>query len=59
MSCETDHLYNLWSAVGHYGKLLGDAGSLDIDGESLNEPLSSCMYVVNKLISLLMYGLVL
>ena len=32
MSYETDHLYNLWSAVGHYGKLLGDAGSLDIDG---------------------------
>jgi len=31
MSYEIGYLYNLWSAVGHYGKSLGDAGSLDID----------------------------
>jgi len=32
MSYETGHLYNLGSVVGHYGKPLGDVGSLDIDG---------------------------
>ena len=59
MSYETDHLYNLWSAVGHYGKPLSDLDSLDIDGWCLKELLSPCVYVVNKLISLFMCGLVL